>query len=251
MNSVLNRLETLHLRHLLFAMLFQLYKLLVYLPILLLSTALISSTLAIYDAFGGQKYKRVLAMLWARINARAAPSSVSVTGEQHIIPNQSYVVVANHQSQFDILAIYGWLKLDIRWVMKKELRKVPFLGYACQVLGHVIIDRSNHQAALESINRAKSKLHNGTSIFFFPEGTRSLDGELLPFKKGAFMLARELGLPILPITIKGTREILPAKSTHLMPGQAQIIIHEPIPVQETDNLTRLMEQARHAIQSGF
>lgn len=251
MNSVITRLDLQHLRYLCFAIMFQFYKVLVYFPIVALSTALFGSLIIIYTLVGGKKYTRAIPILWARVNALSAPSTVSVEGKENVDPTQSYVVVANHQSQFDILAIYGWLNVDIRWVMKKELRSVPFLGYACELLGHVIIDRSNHEAALESLNHAKQQLNRGTSIFFFPEGTRSITGELIPFKKGAFILAKELGLPILPVTIKGTHDIMPAKSLHLMPGHADIIIHPPILVDESSNVLELMSQSKEIIASAL
>ena len=88
---------------------------------------------------------------------------------------QSYVIVSNHQSQYDILLMYGWLGTDFRWVMKKELRRVPVLGLACEKLGHIYVDRSDSAAAVASLNAARKKLVNGTSVVFFPEGTRSRD----------------------------------------------------------------------------
>ncbi len=190
-------------------------------------------------------------MLWARINTWVTPVKVTVAGRENITPGQSYVVVANHLSHFDILAVYGWLGIDFRWVMKQELRKVPALGYACVMLGHVYIDRSNPDTAKRSIDSAKHQLVNGTSIFFFPEGTRSVSGEMLPFKKGAFHLAKELGLPVLPISIRGTHDILPANSMNLSPGTAELQIHAPIKVDESTDVEALMQQAREIIKNGM
>lgn len=232
-------------------LLYQPYKLLVFLPILLLSTNVLGCLVVLSISLGLAGFARRIPVLWARLNALATPARVRVHGREHIVPGQSYVVVANHQSHFDILAIYGWLGIDIRWVMKMELRKVPVLGLACEKLGHIYIDRSNSKRAQASIDRAKSQLHGGTSIFFFPEGTRSLDGRLLPFKKGAFKLAKELNLPILPITVIGSHEILPSKTLNLFPGTVDLVVHPPI--QQTADTTEesLMAQARERIQSAL
>jgi 1-acyl-sn-glycerol-3-phosphate acyltransferase len=190
---------------------------------------------------------------WARISSFFTPIWVSVKGMENIDRKQSYVVVTNHQSHYDIFVVYGWLWMDIKWVMKKDLRKTPFIGYACERVGHIIIDRSDSQKAIESINKAKKNIVNGTSIIFFPEGTRSKDGKIGAFKKGAFKIAIDLQLPILPITINGTRKILPSNSMNLLPGCAEMIVHPPISISAyTDrNLEELMDKTRTVIISAF
>ena len=232
---------------------YQIYKYIIFFPLVGLSTILSSAVSLPLIIFLGQKYARFGGVLWSRINSFLTPMSVTVTGKDNIDPRQSYVIVANHQSQYDIFAIYGWLPLDFRWVMKKELRKVPVIGFMSEHAGHVCIDRSNPVAAVASINAAKKRIVNGTSIFFFPEGTRSLDGELLPFKKGAFRLALDMGLPILPITISGTRDILPSNTLALFPGSARLMIHKPIDVSEyTDKtLDQLTLKTQNVIQNGL
>jgi 1-acyl-sn-glycerol-3-phosphate acyltransferase len=143
--------------------------------------------------------------------------------------------------------------IDLRWVMKKELRKIPFMGFCCEKLGHIIVDRANTQAALSAVNAARKKITGGTSVIFFPEGTRSRTGQLGPFKKGAFRFAMDLGLPILPVTITGTREILPPDSMNLMPGSAKMIFHPPIETGSfsADQLPEVMALAKKAIQSSL
>ena len=232
-------------------LLYQPYKLLIFFPVVILSTNVLGALIVVAVTLGLVGIAGKLPVLWARINTLAAPSRVRVSGREHIVAGQSYVVVANHQSHFDIPAIYGWLGIDIRWVMKMELRKIPVLGLACEKLGHVYIDRSSSHRAQSSINAAKSQLHGGTSIFFFPEGTRSLDGRLLPFKKGAFKLAKELNLPILPVTILGTHEILPAKTLNMFPGAVELVVHPPIPMTADSTQESLMAQARERIQSAL
>ncbi|MDX1694743.1 MAG: lysophospholipid acyltransferase family protein [Ketobacteraceae bacterium] len=227
------------------------FKWCIYLPLMVLSTNMAALFLIMYCLLGGRSLVRIVPVLWARFNAHIVPATVSVTGRENINPAQSYVVVANHQSHFDIFAIYGWLGIDLRWVMKKELRSIPVFGYACEVMGQIIIDRSNPEQAMHSIAAAKDRISNGTSIMFFPEGTRSLDGNMLPFKSGAFRFARELGLPILPVTIRGSRNILPSKTIRLQPGHMELVVHPPIAVAETSEVAELSRQARDAIESGL
>lgn len=215
-------------------LLYQPYKLLIFLPIVVFSTNLIGSAVVILMSIGLVTLARRMPILWARINALSSLSRVDVTGRENVDPTQSYVIVANHRSHFDILAVYGWLGIDFRWVMKQELRKVPALGIACEKLGHVFVDRSDSQKARQSIERVKAEICDGTSIFFFPEGTRTDRVQMLPFKRGAFKLAKELNLPILPVTINGSGKILPARSLNLMPGTVELIIHEPIDSSNLD-----------------
>jgi 1-acyl-sn-glycerol-3-phosphate acyltransferase len=174
---------------------------------------------------------------------------VKVTGRENIDPEQSYVVVSNHQSHYDIFVLYGFLGIDFRWIMKHELRKVPAIGVSCDRLGHIFIDRSNHQAALATIDAAKEKIANGTSVLFFPEGTRSRSGRLKSFKKGAFHFARDLELPVLPLTIIGTRDVLPADGIDLKPGRARLIIHPPVALNgtEREEVAELVTEVRDII----
>jgi 1-acyl-sn-glycerol-3-phosphate acyltransferase len=191
--------------------------------------------------------------VWARLNSYLTPMFVSVIGREHIDKKQSYVVVSNHQSQYDIFVLYGWLGVDFKWVMKRELRKIPFLGSACEKLDHIFIDRSNSRAARASLENAKKKIVNGTSVVFFPEGTRSATGKVGEFKKGAFIMSLDLGIPILPVTIVNTNRILPPKSLKLLPGRARLVIHEPMPTNgyTKENVADLMEATREVIQTGL
>lgn len=231
---------------------YRFYKWLFLVPFIAVTTILLGTSAYLIALFVDPKLaSRIPAVLWAKLNAWATPMFVEVSGRKNIDAKQSYVIVCNHQSLYDIFLLYGWLGIDFKWVMKKELRKVPFLGAACEAIGHIYIDRSDPATAIEAINRAKEKIVDGTSVLFFPEGTRSRTGEMGSFKKGAFKMALDLGLPILPITIKGTRKILPTKSVDVRPGLAQMIIHPPIsitPYTEA-NITLLMDRARNTIAS--
>lgn len=199
-------------------------------PYLALSTAVFATVIMVFCIFGSPNFaSRVFGRAWARSNMFVSRMKVNIVGRENLDPNQSYVVVANHQSLVDIYVIYGYLDVDIKWVMKKELRSVPFLGIACEMMGHIIIDRSNTEAALTSINDARDRIRNGVSVVFFPEGTRSRSGELQGFKKGAFRLAQELQLPILPITLHDTDHVLPSDTTSIVPGSVTLEYNTPIP----------------------
>lgn len=196
---------------------------------------------------------RFVATRWARILARLTPMAVSVQGAEHADRKRTYVVVCNHQSLYDIMLVYGWLHLDLKWVMKQELRKIPGVGIGCEKAGHIFIDRNNPRQARACVKQALERLGDGVGILFFAEGTRSLDGKLLPFKKGAFRLAIEQQLPLLPVTLRGTREILPAKTIRLFPGRAAMLIHPAIETQgmELGQLDELLDLTRQTIASGL
>jgi 1-acyl-sn-glycerol-3-phosphate acyltransferase len=191
--------------------------------------------------------------IWARINVWMTPVFVKVSGRKNIEIQQSYVVIANHQSAFDIFILYGFLGIDFKWIMKHELRKVPGIGIGCEKVGHIFIDRADHESAIKTLCAAKKKIVNGTSVIFFPEGTRSSDGIIRDFKKGAFKMALDLNLPILPVTIIGTRKILPNKTIDLFPGKVLLKIHEPISVKDysDENMDELIQKAREIMVKGI
>jgi len=233
---------------------YQLYAWLVFIPLVAVFT-LIASLLSVLFAIlvNPNWASRNIAARWARTLAFLTPVLMTVEGAENARPSQSYIVAANHQSQYDILVLYGWLDLDLKWVMKKELRKVPGIGIGCEKVGHIFIDRARPGAARETIRDALERLGDGVGVLFFPEGTRSLDGRLLPFKKGAFITAIEQGLPVLPVTISGTRDILPAKSLRLFPGRARMIIHPEIPTagMTSEEMDTVRDRTRAAIESAL
>lgn len=175
-----------------------------------------------------------------------------LVGKERADSTQSYIIMSNHQSHFDVLAFYGHWWRQFRWVMKEELRKVPGLGAGCEAVGHIFVDRSDKAKAVESLKRAQEQLEPGTSIMIFPEGNRSLDGRLSPFKKGGFMMALDMGLPILPVSISGSRKVLPGKTLNLYPGTIRITVHEPIDPMRygMERRDELMADVRAAIASG-
>ena len=153
---------------------------------------------------------------------------VTVEGAEHIRQGQSYVFVSNHQSMFDVWLIYGWLPMIFKWLMKAELRKVPFVGIGCKAAGHIFIDRRNAKAAVESLHEVEKQLVNGVSTVIFPEGTRSLNGEVGRFKRGAFQIAIDLGLPVIPLSLDGCFEALPKGKPFVHRVPCRMYIGEPI-----------------------
>lgn len=234
--------------------LYQPYKWLIFIPYLTCSTIFFGFlTVLLLPVTSPRITSFICGKIWSRLNGYMTPICVKVSGNENIDDSQSYVIVSNHQSQYDIFVLYGWLKVDFKWVMKQELRKVPGIGIGCEKVGHIFIDRSDHERALASLNEAKKKIVNGTSVIFFPEGTRSRDGVMKPFKKGAFKMALDLGLPVLPVTIINTRKILPPGTMKLFPGKARLIIHEPVSVAgyNDDNIQELMDKVHSVIGSAL
>lgn len=226
--------------------LYSIYKWLIYVPGLLLSTFFSFLGVVITAVFSPRLASRWFASAWARSLLHMVPASLEIIEEHPLDSSQSYIVVANHRSLFDIPVLYGWLQLDLKWVMKKELRKVPMIGLGCERMGHIFLDRANRQSSMKQLQQVKKTLQPGTSIMFFPEGTRSRDGNMRPFKAGAFVMAKDLDLPILPVTVKDTDTIMPPDGLDLRPGRAQMIIHAPIPLEEVRELdaNALRDKAR-------
>lgn len=207
---------------------YSIYQWLVYVPIVALATftgALMAVVLALLA--GPRTANLYVAIPWCRLVAALAPMRLSIEGRENIAPGTGYVVVANHQSQFDIPAVYIAIGLDLRWVVKAELRRVPLIAMGCRAVGHIFVDRADPDQAHAAINRAVARQQPGTGVLFFAEGTRSRSGRILPFKKGAFRVAIDRRLPVLPVTVVGTRRILRPGSLQIHPGRARVIIHPP------------------------
>lgn len=235
-------------------LLYQPYKWIFFAPFLVINTLFFGLAALVISTLVSQRAgSYVGGVVWSRINGFFTPMFVRVEGRKNIRKNTSYVIISNHQSVYDIFLIYGWIGIDIKWVMKKELGKLPGVGFGSRKVGHILLDRSNSRVAMESLNEAKRKLVNGTSVVMFPEGTRSDTGVLGVFKRGAFKLALDLELPILPLTLVGTKNVLPNRSLNLMPGKVKMIIHEPIDISQykEDNIQELMHYAKDIVGKGL
>lgn len=187
---------------------------------------------------------------WARALVRIAGVRVVVENGAVIDPNAPQILAANHMSWFDVLALAGYLPGRYCFVAKKEVRKIPFLGNTIDQCGHIYIDRSDHQKALQSLERARQRLANSkATVIMFPEGTRSETGELQRFKKGAFVLALQTGADVVPAAISGSRAVMRKHSLMIHSGTITIRLGAPIPVASlvmTDR-DRLMESTREAM----
>lgn len=190
---------------------------------------------------------------WSKIVCRAALSRIKVTRLGTLAPKQSYVFVPNHQGVFDIFLIYGYLGHNIKWVQKKELRNIPFVGKASEMAGHVFVDQSSLKSMKETIHKAASRITNGTSMTIFPEGARTYDGKMTKFKRGAFIIATELGLPVVPLTVNGSFDRMKIHTYLLHPGKLELVIHEPIPTTglTEEDIPQLMAKSKEAINEGL
>jgi 1-acyl-sn-glycerol-3-phosphate acyltransferase len=178
---------------------------------------------------------------------------VTTTGGEKLDRKARYVFIANHQSYFDIPVLYAGLPFSLSFIAKKELFFIPFFGWGIAAIGHIWIDRDNARAARKSITRAISKLNRQCiSLVLFPEGTRSITGEVGEFKRGSFTLALEAGVPVVPVSILGTRDVLPKKSRRFSPGTTTLVIGDPIVPAELSKLdkTKLSELVRERIVAG-
>jgi 1-acyl-sn-glycerol-3-phosphate acyltransferase len=178
---------------------------------------------------------------------------VRVHGAEHLRAGESYVFLSTHQSWMDIPVMLGYLPAQLRIAAKREVFLIPFLGWHLQRAGHIPINRGSTAESIASLHRAARLLGGGVSAFLFPEGTRTRDGSLQPLKKGGFRLAMESGLPIVPVTIKGTRRAMPRGSMVLRAGPVEMYLAPPLPTTGLDDadLPALMQKVRDAMQKHF
>ncbi|PQP34126.1 1-acyl-sn-glycerol-3-phosphate acyltransferase, partial [Desulfobacteraceae bacterium SEEP-SAG9] len=172
---------------------------------------------------------------------------VTVKGFSNLDPSRSYIFMSNHQSNFDIPVLLAFLKVQFRWLAKAELFKIPIFGRGMRGAGYISIDRSNRRSAIESLKEAARTISNGASVLIFPEGTRSHDGNISPFKKGGFVLAVDAGVPLVPIVIHGTWDIMPRNRLLIKPGNVVLEIKEPVDTSDYTRKTKddLLEQVRN------
>ncbi|MBU0483844.1 MAG: 1-acyl-sn-glycerol-3-phosphate acyltransferase [Proteobacteria bacterium] len=177
---------------------------------------------------------QVIPRMWARSLACIGGVKVTVEGGESLEPDKPYIFVVNHQSQFDIFALQGYANFDFRWLAKKELFKVPLFGAGMLQAGYIPIDRSHGRQAVKSLDAAARRISGGASVVVFPEGTRSPDGKLKPFKVGAMVLAIKAGVPLVPVAIIGSYEILPKGKLLPRSGRILIRVGEPISIAGYD-----------------
>ena len=195
-------------------------------------TAFLSVLAVIFSIFSPSgKQSRRVARLWARIVLCVTGTRVKVIGRENIIMEKPQLLMANHQSYFDIPIVFAGIPVDFLWTVKKELFNVPVFGRALKKAGYIEIDRHNPAKAVNGLHGAAEKIRSGMSIATFPEGTRSRDGKLLPFKQGMFYLAIQTGTPIVPLSIIGSGKIMAKDSLTITPGEIAMVIGKPVDVE--------------------
>ncbi len=233
--------------------LYRIYQVIIMLPVMLVSTVITALATIIGSFAGGGKWWGYYPeVIWSKIMCMVSLVKVSVSGHENIDSNTSYVFVANHQSAYDIFTVYGYLGHNFRWMMKKELRKIPLVGYACETSKQIYVDKSSPSALRHTMERAENLLRHGMSVVVFPEGARTWNGDMRQFKRGAFLLATEFNLPVVPLTIDGAFKVLPRFKTLPLWGHIHLTIHKPInPPADGYVLADIMSESYDKIASAL
>ncbi|MDD3846128.1 MAG: lysophospholipid acyltransferase family protein [Syntrophorhabdaceae bacterium] len=218
---------------------------------LVLSTIALSCVALLVNLFGSyEEALHRLARLWAKMYLAMAGIRVRMEGLEHL-SSSPYVVMCNHQSALDIYALLSRLPLSFRWIAKRQLFSIPIFGWAMKKAGYISIDRENAREALKAIEKAAQRIREGTNIVIFPEGTRSADGKLLPFKKGGFTLALRATVPVVPVGIYGSSALQPKGG--FIPRKKGVIyieVGEPVVLEGMDRSqkTKVMDDVRLRIE---
>ena len=223
--------------------------LLVFIPLTFM-LALSAIVFTFFDPTG--RFYHAHATIWGRIGLWLAGVKLRVTGLEKVPVEGPVIFMSNHQGNFDILALCSGIPRQFAWIAKEELFAIPVFGHSMRRGGYIPLDRSDGRSAMRSIEAAAALIRSGRSVVIFPEGTRTADGALLPFKKGGFLLAAKAGVPIVPLTINGSAAVNPPKRLELYPGTITIRFADPIPSAEGGGARseQLMEQVRTAIAAG-
>ena len=236
--------------------LYRLYQLCVALPLTILATIITALVTTIGCLIGnGHFWGYYPGKCWSWLVVRLFLIPVTVEGRENMEDGQSYVFVSNHQGAFDIFLIYGFLGRNFKWMMKRGIMKIPFVGFACKAAHHIFVDRRSPTKIKETYDVARNTLQSGMSLVVFPEGSRSFNGHMGVFKKGAFALADELQLPIVPLTINGSFDIMPrTRDWHWVHWHPlRLTIHQPIyPVDKGPrNIQAIMHQSYDSVMSSL
>ena len=236
--------------------LYRIYQLLIALPLIAIYTLITSLMVIIGCTLGnGHFWGYYPGKWWAQFIIRILLLPVKVEGRENLVKGQSYVFVANHQGAFDIFLIYGFLSRNFKWMMKRQLRQMPFVGKACESAHHIFVDKRGASKIRETYDRARQTLQGGMSLVVFPEGARSFTGHMGVFKRGAFMLADDIELPVVPLTINGSFDIMPRTRDMkwVVWHPLHLTIHKPIlPIGKgTDNIKYLEQESYKVVMGGL
>ena len=232
--------------------LYRIYQLFIAAPIILVATILTAIVVVIGCTFGnGHFWGYWPGKIWSRVIIYTLLLPVRVEGREKLSKKQSYVFVANHQGSFDIFLIYGFLGRNFKWMMKHELRQIPLVGLACQAAHHIFVDKRGASKLRATYEQARQTLRDGMSLVVFPEGSRTFDGQMTAFQRGAFLLADEMQLPVVPLTINGSFHVKPRTKDYywVFWHPMTLTIHDPImPIgQGNENVRQAMKQSEEAI----
>lgn len=232
--------------------LYAIYQICFALPIALLLTILTALITTVGSMFNAHFWGYWPAHIWGRLVCTLFLLPVKIEGKEHLHPRTSYVFVPNHQGAFDIFLVYGYLGRNFKWMMKKGLRKIPLVGKACESGGHIFVDRSSPSKIKATMEKAEASLVDGVSLVVFPEGARTHDGRMIPFKRGAFMLADDLQLAVVPVSINGSFRVLPRSGKWIHWSPLRMTIHAPIPPKGkgAENIRLTMEESYRVVASG-
>jgi len=198
----------------------------------------------------GDSFNKIAAW-WSRLNIKLFGISIDIEGRENYNPDLNYLVISNHAGMADIPFLIGTLNLNIRMLAKEEIGKVPLFGRVIKKAGFIMIKRGQNREAVKSLLAASEVLKSGRSVHIFPEGTRSVDGKLLPFKRGAFLVAQKGGAPVLPVTIIGSHLITPKKSLKIHKGKIRIIIAPPLQPSQFNTAEELMNTSSKIIENNL
>ncbi len=225
-----------------------------YLIFLIVNTLVLAVLIILIAPFDNRgNWAHHIGKFWALLNVYLSGTRLSIKGREKIAKGRSYVIMSNHQSLFDVWALIGKVPLQLRWIIKSDIRKIPVFGYALDRMGHIYIEQKGRKDTFRSLEVAGRRIRDGASVAIFPEGTRSEDGCLLRFHRGGTILATMSGVPILPITVNGGRFVLPKGTLALMPGKIQIIVGDLIDPAMFDPYKRdeLLTAVRLAIENNL
>ena len=237
--------------------LYKIYQIFIAFPVMIIMTIITALEVGIGTTIGdGHFWGYYPGRWWAKVIMKAFLLPMKVEGQEHLESDQSYVFVANHQGIFDIFVIYGYLGRNFKWMMKYQLGKIPFVGYACRKSHQIFVDKRGPKKIQKTYETAREILQEGYSVTVFPEGARSFTGHMGKFRKGAFALADELQLPVVPLTINGSFDVLPRTRgfINLVDWHPlSLTIHQPIyPVgRGPENVDTTMRQAYESVMSAL